>query len=420
MGSFLVGLFQQKHSLPGLTEEELARNSGLIAGKCGFYRFDVSLTAAAGAGSRRKYQAMVFHLLNEAEPCPCGSGDAFGDCCRPLGPVRVFTLDPGGESYSPLAFYSEVWEPCPVAWDKMRDVLQRHKEFVIAVDSPANVYWNYLGEKTVTSGPGPMVFGTVELTSDCLKIEGTSRLRHKNLRARLEQVLAAPLPSGKLEISLPDRNGSVISSGMLLEEYRRLRKRLRELFSAAGREIMRDEYQSAAKDLRMLGPGQTIIFDDENDSSLLTDYGLFDLKRHGKTIIQHFMQKNPAASEDDQLLYQACAKPLVSIFQVEEIASGALNLNDLLTPGRKILLMDYNLSQCVKPGLILFMRLLPLPQFAMGSGGWGYAVDATQKEEILAKYAAVVGDATPRTRTAQGILLFKAHAKPFGVSSALP
>ena len=247
----------------GLTKEDLEINRQQIEGKSGFFSLDVSYVAPDDTFSEsRKLQTMAFHPLDPEAPCPCGSGEIFGNCCDPLGLMRVFTLNPDGNGYSPMVFYSETWEPWPDQ-DKLRSSLKCNEAFLTTADSEDRTFWNYRGEKLILRGPGPLIFGTVELTPVFLKIEGSSRVRHANLRAALERALGEPLPSGKLEVDLPVHNKPAISAdrpGAIIEEYRILRERYRKLTSRALNEIMRDELICAAKDLKMLGPDKVFIF----------------------------------------------------------------------------------------------------------------------------------------------------------------
>jgi hypothetical protein len=406
-----------------LTKEDLERNLRQIEGKSGFFSLDVSYVAPDDTfPESRIFQSMVFHPLDPEAACPCGSGEVFGICCRPLGLMRVFTLNPDGNGYSPMVFYSETWE----SWtdqDKLRGSLKQNEAFLAAADSGDGAFWNYPGEKLILQGPGPLIFGTVELTPNFLKIEGASRVCHANLRSALERALGEPLPAGKLDVELPVHNKSGISTGRpgaVIEEYRILRERFRKITSRAKHEVIRDELICAAKDLKMLGPGKVFVFDDESETDLLIDYSLFDIKRHGESIIQHFMRKNPPADQQDELLYQGFANPLVSVFQIEEITPGFLYLRDLLVPERKIQLADFNLSSSGQPGFIFFTRILLLPCFAMTSGGWGFVIDESKKEDLLTEYLNLIGNSQPKARVAQGILFFKKHTRPFNTSPTLP
>lgn len=416
-----TGLTRKSRSYLEFTEEEMERNRRQIKGKSGFFSLDISYIAPNSTDpENRKLQTVAFHPLAPEAECPCGSGTAFGDCCLPLGQMRVFTLNPDGKGYSPMVFYTETWAPWS-SQEKLRKALKSNEAFLTADDSENSAFWNYRGEKLILQDSNPLLFGTVELTPDFLKIQGLSRVRHQNLRAAVERALGESLPAGKLEVELP--NGSERAngrSGSVIEEYRPLRERHRQITSRAVQEILRDELIRAAKDLKLLVAGETIVFHDENESSLLMDYCLFDIKRHGESIIQHFMRKNPPADQYDELLYQGFANPLVSIFQIEEVTSGLLYLRDLLAPERIIQLADFNLSVSGRLGFVLFTRLLFLPNFAITNGGWMFFVDESKKEEVMAEYLNRIRNSSPKTQVIQGILVFQKYSEHFRMSSTLP
>lgn len=145
-------------------------------------------------------------------------------------------LDSSGEGFSPYAAYTEEWRP----WGgraALRRALNRCREFVLAEDSGARSFWNYWGERVMTYNSAPMLFGTVEATPGSLKIEALSRACYEALREKVEQVLGERLPPGRVSMPLPNFSddeapaSEIPNSGELLEEYRRVRERQRELAS---------------------------------------------------------------------------------------------------------------------------------------------------------------------------------------------
>ena len=157
-----TGLATLSHRNLELTKEDLERNRQLIEGKSGFFSLDVFYIAPDETFPEcRKLQTTVFHPWEEVADCPCGSGAAFGDCCNSLRFNRIFTLNPDGNGYSPMVFYSETWEPWPVR-NKLRNLLKDNEAFLNATDSGDGAFWNYTGEKLIRQGPGPRIFGTIE------------------------------------------------------------------------------------------------------------------------------------------------------------------------------------------------------------------------------------------------------------------
>lgn len=400
-----------------VTEEALARNRDLVRNMSGFFACHTVLLELQDVyvTSAEKMQTVIFHPLEPAAPCPCGSGDAFGHCCQPFGAARVLVPNPGGDGYySPVAFYEEKWDP----WherDALIAAMQRCGKFFMSEDTTSSYFWNYKGEETVKTDTGHAVFGTVELTPDFLLISAVSRARYESLRAAIAEALKQDLPPGDLSVTLPraagDNEGTATlpspEDKALIEEYRQLRERMRAINSQAIKEIMRNELEGAAKELGLLGRGNTLIFESGEDQALLMDHALYDWQRHGKSIIQHFMRGNPPLEDLDRLIYQAMEEAFISIFQIEKVGSGFIVLQDLIVRERKLRLVDLSMSASTRPGIIVYTRVLPFPRFAIGAG-WGIAVDQIEsRDEIITKYMQAISNLPPRKQAAKGILFFK-------------
>lgn len=414
-----------KSDLFNLSKKDLSRNLQKIKGKSGFFSIGaVMYTENEGAyfTDAKKVEISIFNLWSPESPCPCRSGETFEQCCQPV--MRIFTLNPDGEAYSPVAFFTEIWQPWN-QYNKLKDALKKSERFFMNEDTPERCFWNYKGEKIIKTRGYPMVFGTVELTPDFLRIEGMSRTRYESLRKTIEQALDKTLPQGKLTVSLPavpEDKDSIdnlpVENTAILEEYRQLREHQKKINSVAIEEILKDEFYQGAKDLKMLGPNNLLIFDDEYESNLLMDYCLFEIKRHGESIITHFMRKNHPKDEKDALNYQAFANSFVTIFQIEDVKPGILIIKDLKNPEKTYKMVDVNLSSSANRGLIIYTRLLPFPEFVMGAG-WGFILDNADKQRVVEQYAQFINTVPRKKQVAEEILFFKKQSKSLNVSKTL-
>ncbi|TDA70024.1 MAG: hypothetical protein D9V47_03150 [Clostridia bacterium] len=400
-----------------ITEEALARNRDLVRNKSGFLGYHTVLLELRDVyvTSADKAQMVIFHPLEPAAPCPCGSGHAFGHCCQPFGAARVVAPNPGRNGYySPVAFYEEKWEP----WhenDALVAAMQRCGEFFLSKDTTSSYFWNYKGKEAVKTDTGHAVFGTVELTPDFLLISAVSRARYESLRAAIAEALKQDLPPGDLSITLPHAAGENEGNAnlpspedkTLIEEYRRLRERIRVINSQAIKEIMRNELEGAAKELGMLGKGNILVFESWEDQALLLDHALYDWRRHGRSIVQHFMRNNPPLEDLDRLIYRAMEEAFISLFQIEKVGSSFIVLQDLIVRERKLRLVDLSMSASTRPGIIVYTRVLPFPRFVIGAG-WGIALDQIEiRDEIITEYLQAISNVSRRKRAAKGILFFK-------------
>ncbi|MGE5576082.1 MAG: hypothetical protein ACM3TT_02660 [Syntrophothermus sp.] len=403
-------------NIPGFTAKELERNFQIAQEQSGF--FSANIFQVPNGHTYLKGQAISFHPWHPGKPCPCGSESAFEDCCAPFGVNRIFVRDVDGDGFSIALTYAETWQP----WTHqgaIRKALQDRDDFSQAEGSPEPSFWNYLGEKVVLFQSYRMSFGTVEMTDDFLKIEALSRSRYLSLRRTLEKALGKELPPGLLSTQLLGPTSKEVtplsSAGVpILEDYRKVRERQQQLFSSARDELFRDEIRQAAKALKILGPDGVVIFEDEAESDLLIDYALFEVKRHGKSIIQHFMRNRPPMEEIDAHIYRSFEQSFVSVFQIKEIGSDAILIQDLMDPGNnEMYLADFGLMATGWPGLIVYARALPLQRYIMFSG-WGLvAAEDKDAGEIVAGYRRALLNVPRKAQVAHGIRYFKRLATQF-------
>ena len=149
------------------------------------------------------------------------------------------------------------------------------------------------------------------------------------------------------------------------DTYLRLRQVQRslneQLFPAIGKAGM----QECARALGFWGNG-IMIFDEEDDVSLLADFAIHEHKA-GRAAVEQRMT-SPDVSEDERLVLTAMHRSRFTLFGLAEIVPdvGARAL-DMLTE-EPFLLADVNLSETGSRGIIMAAHLLPFETFVMTSG----------------------------------------------------
>jgi len=154
------------------------------------------------------------------------------------------------------------------------------------------------------------------------------------------------------------------------EKYKLFRKAGKELNhkimkKSLGRDVL-------MKSARLLGivHGDTIVFDSEDETSVLMDFALNDYPLGNKNIVEIYREEIGCQNEVEKEILDALLSSYTSLFKVISIleAENALYLKDLLNKKDNIKLIDINFSKTAVPGLLLFIRLVPFKDFCATSG----------------------------------------------------
>lgn len=126
------------------------------------------------------------------------------------------------------------------------------------------------------------------------------------------------------------------------------------------------------KSARLLGiaQGDTIVFDSEDETSVLMDFALNDYPLGNKNAVEIYREEAGWQNEVEKEILDALLSSYTSLFKVISIleAENALYLKDLLNKKDNIKLIDINFSKTAVPGLLLFIRLVPFKDFCATSG----------------------------------------------------
>ncbi|BDG62137.1 SEC-C domain-containing protein [Caldinitratiruptor microaerophilus] len=371
----------------------------------GFYVTRTEEMEPDPTGKPRVMTQIVFIPYGREEDCPCGSGQAFGSCCLPLGVSRIFAASPGG-GYAPAIVHTEEWNH--LTFDTVREKLAGRPEFACMEDSPQRCFWRYRGQQ----GTGREFFGTVELLPGRLIAQTLSRPRHAHIRAALEETLG-PLPRGRLQVevlrhvegpapaglSLPAAESPEGDGVPVLEAYRSARARLNQIYRLALKEVLPDEFAEAAKRLGLLAPGGVLATRSGNEESLVMDTALYEVRRHGRPVIVHFCARNAPADPEAAALHRAIGESRVGLFHIEQVTTQYLVIRDALSLGRETYrLADFGLVSTGEPGMGIVTRLLRLDRFAMTSG-WGFGIPPQDYDRLLDRVRAVWTATADRNRT---------------------
>ena len=218
------------------------------------------------------------------------------------------------------------------------------------------------------------------------------------------------------EAALAEVEGNIINQVIPPEaqesiiEYTRIRDELIAFHNGAVSMLTSEELTRAAKQLGFLQGENVFTFDSEEETSILMDFALYELRRDRVPIIQCYTQDDtahkrklglgqPVASligskfaEDDAplldvvALNHAVSQSFTSLFQIDDISPDGLALIDLLDPQRpSYRLVDIGLMSTGQPKLPIFSRLIPIRNFPMTAGA-AFCFPARRLEHLLRSY----------------------------------
>lgn len=150
-----------------------------------------------------------------------------------------------------------------------------------------------------------------------------------------------------------------------VKKYKKFRRAGREL-SAKISDFFVDEavLKRAGKQLgmyRRYKGKNAMIFDSEEDINILMDHLIFDILKGGKNSVQLYLEKVGPENETEEELLNVMACAHLSLFRVKSKSARkrTLILEDLLHGG-EITVINIGMSITAIPGLIFFLRLVPL------------------------------------------------------------
>jgi hypothetical protein len=173
----------------------------------------------------------------------------------------------------------------------------------------------------------------------------------------------------------------------IIEKYKEYRKIGRELNQKIMNECL--DRNTLIKSARLLGiaRGETLVFESEDETSVLMDFALHDYRVNKQNIIEIYREKIGWENEVDKEILDAFISSYTSLFKIISIseAENSLILSDLLNEKDNIKLIDIALSKTAIPGLLVFIRLIPFKDFNM-STGISFAFPADSENYILKRY----------------------------------
>jgi len=150
--------------------------------------------------------------------------------------------------------------------------------------------------------------------------------------------------------------------------YKRLSPHRLQLNNKLVSRLSRSTLDRGAKELGILR-GDSFVFDNEDQMSVLMDYCVYDVYREGRNAVdQYLCQSNDDLDSDEMVLLRAMQHATYALIAVRHVESGVgCNVRNLFTQESQ-LLIDIGLSKSAKPGLVIATRLFDFGDFVTTSG----------------------------------------------------
>jgi hypothetical protein len=165
-----------------------------------------------------------------------------------------------------------------------------------------------------------------------------------------------------------DAGANIPNRDEIISRYKRLRAVGRNLNHKMVERLSKDVLHEGGKKLGILHKG-VLVFNSEDESAILMDYCLYDVRRNGRNAVdQYLLDSEPAPESDEMVCLRSMQHAVYSLFIVESVIPGfGVTVRDLLSK-KTILVADLGLGRTGKPGLVLASRLLFQEGFAMTGG----------------------------------------------------
>ena len=159
------------------------------------------------------------------------------------------------------------------------------------------------------------------------------------------------------------------SSEELFETYLSYREAGKEVGNEILKFFSKDSMLACGKKLGIVRK-KTLIFNNEDEMSVLMNYYIFHHYINGKTTIDRYALFNhDKVSGAKKIVLEAMACAEFAILGVEKtLPNGGVLVKNLLSDGATELLIDKGFSQSAVPGLILASTILRYPKFIATTG----------------------------------------------------
>ncbi len=174
------------------------------------------------------------------------------------------------------------------------------------------------------------------------------------------------------------------------ETYTRYREASKALIEKVMETSMdRDAIDRTGRELGIMNPEGVLVFDSEEEMTVLMDYTLHEYRRKGKNAVERYQEQvdgdSIAIDDLEREILAARVASSISLFSTVSVSpeTNSVQLEDLVQEGRVITLVDIGLSHSLIQRVILFLRPITFEVGWSASSGVSFSFPWTLKRELL-------------------------------------
>jgi hypothetical protein len=153
--------------------------------------------------------------------------------------------------------------------------------------------------------------------------------------------------------------------------------------------------------------GDTFVFESEAEMNVLMDYALYEYRVQGKALVEVYREQTTPLTPMQRELLDGMCQSYTSLFRITEVhaAESTLVLADRLQQRADIPLIDIMFSRTVKPGMLLFTRVVPLSMMNM-TAGIAFVFPGESEAHLLRRYKRLSKRVKADTESARRLVAF--------------
>ena len=177
------------------------------------------------------------------------------------------------------------------------------------------------------------------------------------------------------------------SQKSLIKKYQQYRNIGKDLTQKIFQEFTDSQSIQAVAKLMGIWQRGTLILESDEEFNFIMDFSLFEYFVKGKNFIQRYQEENSELDEKESEMLEAQFLSYTSLFKILETepANARMTLGDLFNDNQEVEIININLSQTARPGLLMFTRILPFSDFNMASGMFGIFPENSERH-LMKRY----------------------------------
>ncbi len=160
------------------------------------------------------------------------------------------------------------------------------------------------------------------------------------------------------------------NSELIINKYRQYIDLSRKLAHILLTRFVSAEVLQTVSRLMGVMRGKGIMLESKEEKKFIADFSLFEHQINGENCFQRYQAENHELDAKEAEMLKASLLSYTSLFKIIETdpVNASVTLSDLLSNKQEIKIININLSQTARPGLLIFTRIVPFSDFNMASG----------------------------------------------------